>query len=399
VTPPARLAARSAILLCTLFLAALVTANGLATRVASSDPVLAARLSPSNAEFAITAATHIAGKDAGTHDPEVRRLVAAALSRSVSDPAAIAVRGLEEGTDGNPRAEARLFALSDLISRRHLPTRLWLIQNAVDRGDLPAALRNFDLALRTSTDAPAALFPVMARAAADPQVTPGLARLLDRPSDWRAPFAHYVITQTGSAANLAGLVGRLHDRSWLETNGLDDTLIVRLVADGQFAAARRTYDLLHRSSDAGALVHDSHFADPRAVFPFGWVLVQKGEIGAERSLIGGRPALGYRALPGGAGAVANQLLMLPTGRYQLTVRASASAADVQAPPYWTLTCASEPSDQLALLDAPVARGALTSKVLTVPAWCSAQWLVLSLRSSDEPGGQTGALASIELTRL
>jgi hypothetical protein len=398
MTRSARFVARSAIVLVTVTLAVLVTLDGVAIRLAQSDPVLAAQLSPGNAAFAIAAAAHLAGNEAGTRDPRVRALEETALDRSATDPSAIAIRALEARVDGDARREARLFALSNAISRRNLPTRLWLIQNAVDHGDVTGALRNFDLALRTSADAPASLFPVLAAATADPQMTAPFAQLLDRPSDWRATFFHYVTTQTASATGLARIVAHLHDRAWLATNALDDALIVRLVADGEFPVARQTYDVFHRNQGASLLVRDGQFSNPAAVFPFGWLLIQKGEIGAERSVIGGRPVLSYQALSGSDGAVANQLLTLPAGHYRFAVRAAIDATDPQSPPYWTLTCAGDGATQIGLLDAPVMRNATAAKAMTVPAGCTAQWLVLSLRGSDQPSGQSGALTSVALTR-
>lgn len=399
MTRGARIAARGAILAVALAAAVAVASNGLSTRLLASDPLRAARLSPGNAAFSLAAAARLAGDDSGTRDPRVRRLVAAALSRSTSDPDAIAFRALEAGADGDPGREARLFRLSDEISRRNLPTRLWLIQDAVRRGDVAGALADFDIALRTSTDAPAILFPILATATTDPTLSAPLAGLFDRPSDWRAAFFHFALTEGDAAAGLAHVVPAMRDRAWLAQNGVGEALVGRLVADGDFAAARRTYGLFHREARSGPLVRDGDFGDPGASFPFGWLFAQKGEIGAERSLIGGKPALTYQALPGGDGAVASQLLMLPPGRYRLALSAATAAADPQAPPYWTIACASDGGKQIALLDMPVAEHGRAAADFAVPPDCPAQWLVLTLRGSDQPGGQAGAVASVSVSRL
>jgi hypothetical protein len=399
MTRGVRLVWRSVIVIVATAAFTVVAFNGISTRWVDSDPVLAARLSPNNAAFAIAAATRLAGQNAGTRDPRVRRLVATALSLSVSDPSAITLRALEAGTDGDARREARLFALSNTISRRNLPTRLWLIQDSVRRGDVLAALDNFDLALRTSTDAAAMLFPVLTSASGDPQLTPALAHLLDRAHDWRAPFFQYVTTRADSAAGLAHVTTRMRDTASLASTGADAALIVRLVADQEFGAARQINDLFHHDRDAGASLRDGHFADAHATFPFGWLLIQRGEIGATRSLIDGHSALSYQGLSGGDGVVANQLLTLPPGLYRLKVRAAVTATDPRSPPYWTLTCAGARNDQIALLDAPMLRGATTAKSVSVPVGCTAQWLVFALRSSDAPDGQSGALAGVELSRI
>jgi hypothetical protein len=394
MTRAARIAARGAILALAVALAAKVTLDGLATRLMASDPVLAARLSPGNGEVAIAAAARLAGSHSGTRDPKVRRLVTAALARSAADPAAIEFRALEAGADGDPRRETVLFHLSDAISRRSLATRLWLIQDAVQRGDTGNALANFDIALRTSTDAPATLFPILAGATSDPTLSAPLAHLFDRPSDWRALFFHYALTEVQTDDGLVRVVPLMRDRAWLVASGVADALVGNLVADRQFADARRIYDLFSHDREAGALVRDRAFADPGAAFPFGWEFTQRGEIGAERSLVHGRPALAYQALPGDDGVVASQLLMLLPGRYRLSTRAAVTATDRNAPPYWTITCAGRGGGQVALLDAPVDGNEVTKTAFVVPAGCLAQWLVLALRGSDKPGGQSGALAAV-----
>lgn len=397
MSPIARLAARGVILLAAAIGAVTVARHGLATRLASSDPVRAARLSPGNAAFAVAAAARRAGTDSGTRDPAVRRLVRIALTRTVADPAAIEFRALEASADGQPRRTARLFALADALSRRSLPTRLWLIQQAVDRGDVAGALANFDIALRTSTAAPATLFPILAAATADPTLSAPLARLFDRPSDWRAVFFHYAITTADAAAGLARVVPMMRDKAWLARAGIDDALVGRLVADGNFTTARRIFVLFHSHRRPDALINDGDFADPAAAFPFGWALTQKGEIGAARSLVHGRPALAYQALPGGDGAVASQLLMLSPGRYRLSVRAGMTATDREAPPFWTVTCAGEGGKQIALLDMGVVRDSIATAHFTVSGGCTGQWLVMALRGSDRPEGQAGAVAAVTIT--
>ncbi|HEU4962038.1 MAG TPA: hypothetical protein VFT56_16740 [Sphingomonas sp.] len=388
-----RIAARGAILALALVLAAKVTLDGLATRFETRDPLLAAEFAPDNAEIAVAAAAKRAGANSGTRDPRVRRLVSSALARGVAEPPAIEFRALEAGADGDIRREAALFRLSDAISRRSLPTRLWLIQDAVQRGDVAGALGNFDIALRTSTDAPATLFPILAYATADPTLSVPLARLFDRPSDWRALFFHFAI-DADAAPGLARVVPLMRDSAWIKRNGIDDSLIGRLVADGDFAAARRIYRLYHHDRRPGALIRDGDFADAGAVFPFGWQFVQKGEIGAERSLIGGRPMLAFQALSGGDGVVASQLLMLPPGRYRLSIRTGATSTDADAPPYWTITCADGRGQQIALLDMSVVKDGIVSASFAVPDVCAAQWLAMALRGSDNPGGQAGAVAAV-----
>ena len=338
----------------------------------------------------------LAGPDVDVTKPDVRRLSARALDRDVTNSLAVEFVALGADRAGDHDRAARLFHLSDRISRRSLPTRLWLIQASVDRGDVPGALRDFDIALRTSTDAPKLLFPVLSRASTEPSLAPALARLLDRPSDWRLPFLHDAITDYGGAAGIAAVALRMRERGWLVANHVDDTLVGQLIVEERYAEARVVQDAFHQTAESASLVRDPAFADIRARYPFGWQIEDQGEIGARRGKANGRPVLAYQSQSGGSGPVATQLLILPSGRYRLTTRTATPAEDGTAPPFWTLTCAGENGQQIALLDEPPTGNA--SLDFIVPSGCGAQWLGLNLRGSDRPDGQSGAIAGIVVTR-
>ncbi len=391
---PRRLLARSAILFVSLGLAAEVARMGLAIHAVRTDPVRAAAILPDDARIAIAAARHALDKGAAPTRPPVRALVDSALTRDATLPGAIELRALDIEARGDKARAARLFALSSAISRRSLPTQLWLIQHAVDRGDVAGALTHFDIALRTSTAAPDLLFPVLMRASADPSIQAPLAQLLDRPSDWRIAFLHYAIEQ-GGAAGMSGIVLRMRDRGAIVRGQIDQTLIGQLVAERHYALALRVQQRF--GAVRPGLVRDPSFADPRATFPFGWELADKGEAGAARSHVDRRTILAWNSLPGGFGQVATQLLMLPPGHYRLSTRTTTASTDAEAAPYWSLTCGEEGGPQIALLDQPNRDGVWGIADFTVPDGCAAQWLALTLRQSDMPN-QAGAIAFILVSR-
>ena len=392
----ARLVARGVIVLTGAALAAAVAVKGAATHLAISDPRAAAALAPYDARAAVAAAEAGSAAGAKVAAPEVRRLTHLALARDVTLPTAIELRALQAEADHDPAREARLFELSSAISRRSLPTRLWLIQRSVDGGDVVGALENFDIALRTSTSAPDVLFPVLARAAADPSLDGPIARILDRPEDWRLAFLHYAITEAHAGPGVAAVVLRMRDRRLILGDHVDQSLVGELVSEQEFALARTVHDAFSPAAGA-ALIADPGFGDARMQYPFGWGLIQTGTSGADRTRVGGRPALEYRTDPGGGGQAATQLLTLPPGDYRLTVTTAAPAGDPVAQPFWTLTCANEGGAQLGLVDQPGAAGASAATGFTVPDGCTGQWLALTVRTSDEPN-LTGSVRSVEISR-
>jgi hypothetical protein len=376
-------------------LAALVALKAIAVHVAASDPQAAAMLAPYEARTAVAAAQAEVKAGGNVASPQVRRLVLQALGRDATLTSAIEIRALEAEADRQPALAARLFEMSSAISRRSLPTRLWLIQRSVDRGDVKGALDNFDIALRTSTAAPEVLFPVLATASTDPGLAQPIAAMLDRPSDWREAFLHYAITEAHAGPGVAMVMLHMRDRSLILGKQIDQSLLGELVSEKSFAQARQVQDAFGPTSGAG-LVADPGFGDGRQRYPFGWLLIQTGASSVGRSQAGGHSALEYQLGPGGGGPAATQLLTLAPGDYRLIVTTATPASDRSSQPFWTVTCG-DTGGQLVLLDQPGAAETSTAADFTVPAGCTGQWLALILRSTDEPN-LTGSIRAVAVTR-
>lgn len=385
-----RLAARTAIAAVASGAIVATLWSGWATHLSRGDPGLAARLAPFDARIAVLAAQ--------ADDKQAPALTDRALARDVTIPAAVELRALRAEASGEGPRAARLFALSDAVSRRSLATRTWLIQRAVDRGDVAGALEHFDVALRTSSAAPRILFPILAQASADPALAAPIARVLDRPQAWRVPFLHYAIEEGGAASPIADVVLRMRDRRAITEAGIDQALVAALVSQQAFGKARRTYEAFHPPPRSPSAVVDPEFSPGGAAYPFGWALTERGEAGASRARVGGRPVLAYQSLAAGSGPVAAQLLTLPPARYRLATRTATPAANPEAAPFWTLTCGQAGGAQIVLLDQPGRSGETADARFVVPPECPAQWLVLHLRAS-EAGEQTGAIARVWVDRL
>jgi hypothetical protein len=376
-------------------LAGLVAVKGLAVHAAASDPHAAAMLAPYDARAAAAAAQAEVKAGGNVADPAVRRLVGQALGRDATLTPAIEMRALEAEAEREPARAARLFELSSAISRRSLPTRLWLIQRSVDGGDVAGALDNFDIALRTSTAAPEVLFPVLAGASADPGLAQPIARMLDRPSDWREAFLHYAITEAHAGPGVMAVLLDMRDRRLILGKKIDEALVGELLTEKAFGLAREARDGFGPRAGPG-MVADPRFAEGAQRYPFGWLMIQTGTSGAQRAQVGGQAALEYQASPGGGGPAATQLLTLEPGPYRLTAITAEPASDRVSQPFWTITCG-DAGGQLAILDQPGAAEASASADFSVPAGCTGQWLLLTLRSSDEPS-LTGSIRSVEVTR-
>lgn len=387
-TKRSRTLARAGIAAVSLLAVAIFVPSSLADWLAVDQPLLATRIAPWNA----TAAANAAAALKNPQNPQARALVRRVLARDLTQIPAIELRALDLTASGKVTEARSLFDLSNRLSRRNLPTRLWLIQDAVDHGNVAGALKNFDIALRTTTAAQPILFPILARAAADPTLTGQLAELFDRPSDWRQMFFEWAFSNERDVRPIASVIAQMKDKDFVAANGDDQRLVERLVTAGDFFRAR----LLHERFRAHeGNIADSHFGDARARYPFGWGLVSNGSLGAERTLSGSSATLTYRAAPANSGQVAAQLLTLAPGRYRLATEAAARGTG--AAPYWAIVCG-ENGHELARLDQPMIADGMAETAFSVPDNCEGQWLTLTLRPAPDASPQSGSIAWVAVSR-
>ena len=388
------LPARAAILTVALLCAATMVRTGGSAFLSRARPELALVLMPENARAALATARADLAKHAKPEDRRVQALVKTALARDATLPGAVEIAAMAAADQGDHRKEARLFALSDRISRRSLTTRLWLIQHAVEAQDADGALRNFDLALRTSSEAPVRLFPILLRASKDPVLARKIARLADRPLDWPYLLLDYA-AQHGDPEGAAKLLLDMRNRATIARADAVPRLTVRLIDARQFDLARQMHAQFAPISSAVGMVVDPSFADPRIAFPFGWGLNQSGGLSVYRTVERGRTGLAYTAETGRAGQAASQALFLAAGRYRLASRmASAPARDIA--PFWLIACASAKGEPLLRADAGAAPHAAIMTAFEVPSDCPVQWLSLNLRARFESGGQSGEILSVRI---
>jgi hypothetical protein len=335
---------------------------------------------PEDARSAVDAARERIERGADPAGPPMQALARDVLRRDATVPAALELAAVGAEEAGDRAAAARLYRLSSRISRRSLPTRLWLAEDAVARGDVVQALANMDIALRTSSAGPEIVFPALARGLEDPALVPRIAAMADRPSEWREAFLNYASEQAEPAAG-AVLFMAIHDRRYVIANELDRRLIARVVDGGDFLLARRLDRAFAAHAGADALVADARFANPGARYPFGWGLTDSAELGAARDAA----ALSYRANSAEGGQIAAQLLTLPEGQYVLESRGSGSEA--ATPPLWVVTCAGKPR--------MIATAELNARTrFRVPEQCAAQWLTLAVQRALVP--QSGRIEAVRI---
>ena len=313
-----------------------------------------------------------------------------AFIREPINVAAARTLGLVTSVDERQHERARaIMTYAQSLSRRDVPTQLWLLEDQVAQDNIPGALLHYDRALRVSEDARALLLPVLVQASAAPGIAPPLARLVEQRPPWWYVFAVHLTGQSRDAPTLAFLVDRLRlDANDERERNLILRAIQRLIDLGAFDRAyalyRKSRGLTARSSMAVAN-GDFESNDP-GLPPFDWHLAGEGGFGAfrePRDGAQGRSALTLSAESGRSGEVARQLLILPPGRYRLSALVGEVGGDPLSAPQVAVLCAVPHGVDLmrAVLPQSQGRRVAFQQVFTVPpSGCPGQWLSLNVRA-------------------
>ena len=335
-----------------------------------ADPAWALARWPWNAAARAEQATALLtqGQDRATAE-QVRALSVAALQDQPLSVPAVRALGVAQAIAGEESPAGRTMAFAETLSRRDLPTELWLIEDRVARGDVAGALVHYDRALRSADTAPDLLFPVLVAASADPAVARPLARLVaTRPLWWR-DYLTRLIQANPSSAGTATIVAAVRlDPSDADERGLLSSAMTRLADAGRA-------DLAGRLAPVSGKLTNGGFEAQSGLVPFDWRLAEEGDFDAEidARADGRGNALFLDARSGRGGTVARQLLTLAPGRYRLT----GTVGDVAAGeiPTVYLACAGQaPVIGRFRTRAAPAGGAPFAIDFAVPSGCAGQWL-------------------------
>ncbi len=380
-------------------LAAVLTATGyLATSfsvaqvAARVDPEFAYHLAPYDGRIAARIASAITDGEA---DPAERAradaLAREALRRDPTAVAALSALGVDADVRGDRQGARRLFEQANRLSRRDLKAQLWGIEDAVGRGDVPGALRAYDIALRTHPYLLDLLFPVLVGASADQSIRQQMVRTLAARPAWGTDFVNFVAAGAVDPDVTASLLTDLaRARVPVPATARRDA-VAGLVKAGRLDAAWRYYSSTRPGADRRR-GRDPRFTariDTPSVLD--WVPVDADGIVAML----GDGGLDFSAPASVGGAVIAQTQLLPPGRYRIAGRASEIAGDAAARPYWVLQCRGE-TRELGRAVLGAGDGTFAAEV-TVPADCPAQTLALVVRPSDAIGGMTGRVEEVALT--
>ena len=394
-----RLPSKARLLVALLFVATigwLVAAVGAGAVLRNGQPDRALGFAPWDARAAARAAER--GLTKGGADPSSLRQAGAlarnALSRDATVVPAWRLMGLLEVAAKREGRAAGLFHMSERLSRRDLPTQLWLIEESVKRNDVPDALRHYDIALRTNPRSHDMLMPILVAAAGAPQTASDLGRLLATRPLWAGNF-YYRLGQSPAAtapdpAHVARMLAIARRGGPFANEGVLRGLLESMVERGAYQPALHLFGTLSgQAARSPKTVRNGTFEGTNDFAPMDWDLSGEVDLGAEaRAGVGGRGnALVVWASTDRNGVVARQILMLPPGSYRLRYKAGRTQASAPSRLEWRIACA---GTEAFLLSGPVIPGATAIARETgfrIPAGCAAQWLSLDIGSTDPAGSE------------
>lgn len=371
----------------------------LAQAIARADPSTAYLLAPGSAVAQTARAqTAMAMESSAAPDSLPARLARAAIRRDPTATDALTVLGLQAQLNNDTEAARRIFTYSLLLSRRELQARVWAIEEAVLRGDIAAAISNYDIALRTSKNAPDLLFPPLTAALDEPLVRKALlAELAQRPP-WEERFVDHV-GYNSRKPEAAIAFYREGERVNVPVKDANRAELVRaLFARGKYAAAWDYYSS-YRPGVRRDGSRNSTFAQPlKETTPFDWMPTDDTGLSADVVALPSGGALEFFSAPSTAGMLIRQAQFLPPGSYTI----EGQSADIDQPersrPLVTLTCVDgRELGRLALPNSSVDEGRFVLRV-SVPANCPVQTLALVARPSDTIDGVTGRLTRFGIAR-
>lgn len=305
----------------------------------------------------------------------IRVQAANALLREPVNVVAARVAGLTAMLADDKKGAGRLLAYADSLSRRDLGTQVALIEMAVARGDIAAALRHYDVALRTGDTADQLLMPVLVTASRDPAIATALGTMLARRPPWRLRFVYSLVTARPWAPTFLPLIeaARLDVNNPIERDFLARTA-TGLVAAGAITDAAGLYARATGTPVTGD-VRNGLFAAEDRITPFDWELTDEPGLGASKGRVDGTSlaaALSINADAGRSGVVARQLLLLRPQRYRLRFTVG-DVADTDRSGV-SLTCNGTDIGIASIRFPVTARPRIVETIVDVPANCPGQWL-------------------------
>ena len=388
--------------LITLVIAYFAFAAAIAEVAQTSNADLALRFSSNDPVALAVKADQMLAK-ATNQPPKSGALLGMAQRSLYADPInarAVRLVGIAYALQRNPTRAARLYDLSNQISRRELGSQLLLIEGLVDKGDGVGALKHYDIALRTSTSGQETLFPILFSAIGDPAIRAEASKLIKVNPPWLISFLNFALPQNDGLANIADAAaasgGLPADKSLVQ---YENALLTRLIDTKQFSALQR----YSRSVNGHGAAQLSQIAFRRSqptdrFQPLAWQLSQENSVSSsmETRRNDGATWLSVFAAADNRGMAARKLLLVTGGPHEFSVDQTITETGRDAEIQWQIACAETDTALWTSAGKNALGRQLIRQPIDVPSECNILWINLFAAGGASEQGIEMAAQSITL---
>jgi len=308
----------------------------------------------------------------------------AALEATLAGRSGVARPIMQEVVRRNPRAKAG---------------RIWLMADALRRGDLPTATGHIERLMAIDPTQSLGYFPILADIAKQRGGERVIADVLARGPMWRAQFLGFLTTRGVAPERIFRLNNGLAGATRGGAEAAQSALIQQFIDRGDYDGAYIAWvNFLPPSTlTKVTTVYDGGFAGLPGPHPFNWTFGDN-----DAASVGIDPGHGLHIEYSGAQSVrlASQTILLKPGTYRLdyTVQGSGEVAD-GGTIAWHLSCL--PGNK-PILELPVSgltdRATARAARFTVPADCNPQLLSLDATLGTFPQSRSLNIAQVAINK-
>lgn len=373
------------------------TVSSIAHVVVKGDPARAHALAPSNgvilAAYAQSAFTRSPSKEPNSLPANLARR---ALLADPTAADALTVLAFQAQLRGDTKVADGIFSFSTTLTRRELRPRLWAIEQSVRRGDIGGALRNYDIALRTSNSAAGLLFPTLSAALIEPLVRESLLPILATDPIWKDDFITFAAVSGAEPEGSVAFFLEGQGRGLEPSNDLRVNLVNSLFSQGKKQEAWSYYRTFRPMAQRDRSRDPTFALDASVRSIFDWRTTHDTRLSSAILRQGEGGLLDFAVPPSVGGVLVSQTQLFPPGRYLLQGRSRNIDQPERSRPYWSLVC--EDGREIGRADLPNSaeeEGDFSAQ-FEVPTGCASQTLTLTARSTDAIMGVSGQIESASL---
>lgn len=305
-------------------------------------------------------------------------------------PEPFLIKGALAQVEQQQEAAEQLFTAARARDPRSVAARYFLADRYLRSDRTGEALAEIAALSRLFPQGMAGFGPALAKFAQTAGAVPQLRRLFQSSPQLEPVVLGALADEANNARLILALWGRRQAPADPATAEWQAKLVNKLVEQGQFGSAYAIWRLVAGMPDSKGTLFNPGFAKSTAPPPFNWKLATAG--GVVEPTRGNRLQVIYFGR--NDAILAEQLLLLAPGRYQLSM-------DISAPPgeggamAWSLTCV---AGKNAIFRLPIERKGRLAVGFTVPPGCTAQRLQLTGTPGDFPQSQDFSIGKFSLAK-